>query len=163
MTEAPGSALVVELASDTQIRMTRMLNAPRALVFETLTKPEHIRQWWGPRSMTMVSCEVDLRVGGAWRFVQRDPDGGEYAFRGEYREISPPDRLTYTFEFEEMPGHVSVEDIFLTEAAGKTTLVNVVTYASREERDAVIESGMESGARESMDRLEELLHAVAGA
>jgi uncharacterized protein YndB with AHSA1/START domain len=147
--------LIVTLPSDLAIRMTRVFDAPRQLVFEAHARAEHLRQWWGPRGFTMQSCELDFRPGGAWRFVLRKPDGREYAFRGEFREIVPPERIVWTFEFEGAPGQVSVETLTLTERDGKTTLTAVSLYPSREARDATLQSGMEQGAAETWERLAE--------
>jgi uncharacterized protein YndB with AHSA1/START domain len=103
-------ALRLTVKSDREAQLTRVFDAPRRLVFDAMSKPEHLRRWWGPRRSTMTSCEmVDFRPGGKWRFVLREADGTEYAFRGEYREIVPPERVVQTFEFEGMPGAVSVE------------------------------------------------------
>jgi uncharacterized protein YndB with AHSA1/START domain len=110
--------------------------------------------------MTMLSCEMDLRPGGAWRFVLRGPDGNDYGFRGVYREITPPERLVQTFEFEGMPGHVSLETATLEEQDGKTKLTVTCLYQSVEDRDGHANSGMEAGMRESHDRLAELLSTL---
>src|ERR1051326_2726978 len=111
MTQGNSPTMTVTLPSDREIRLTRDFDAPRKLVFEACTKPEHLKHWWGPKDYDVVLCESDLRPGGAWRTVQRAPDGNEYAFRGEYREIVPPERIVMTFEFEGFPGHVAVETI----------------------------------------------------
>ncbi len=155
------SRLVVTLPSDTEIRMVRQFRAPRSLVFEAHTKPEHLRRWWGPQGSTLSVCEVDLRVGGQWRFVCVE-EAGEFGFRGEYREISPVDRPVYTFEYEGMPGSVSVETIEFAEADGVTTLTDTAVFASKEERDGMLESGMEEGANDSMDRLGEVRAQLLG-
>jgi uncharacterized protein YndB with AHSA1/START domain len=149
--------LVVTLPSDHEIQMSRVFDAPRRLVFDAHTSVEHMRHWWGPRGFTMVSGEMDFRPGGAWRFVLRKPDGREYAFRGEFREIVPPERIVWTFEFEGEPGQVAVETLTLVERDGKTTLTTRSVASSREARDAVLRSGMEQGAAETWDRLEEYL------
>lgn len=148
--------LVAEPAQPT-IVMTRVFDAPRRLVFEAYTKPEHLKRWWGPRGYTLPVCDMDFRPGGAWRFVQRGPDGAEYGFRGVYREIVPPERLVYTFEFDGMPGHVSLETLTFDEHDGRTTLTTTALFDSIEDRDGMLKSGMEAGAAESMDRLAELL------
>jgi uncharacterized protein YndB with AHSA1/START domain len=155
--DGPPGRLSVTTPSDVEIEMTRTFDAPRALVFEALTRPEHLARWWGPRRYRLVQCESDLRPGGRWRFVQRDEDGREHAFRGEYREVDPPERVVSTFEYEGMPGHVSVETMTLVERDGRTTLTARSAFVSREDRDGMLRSGMESGARESYDRLGELL------
>ena len=138
--------------------MTRLFNAPRQLVFEAMTKPEHVRQWWGclGDGYSVPVCEVDLRVGGKWRFVNRHPKG-EAAFHGEYREIVPPSRVVFTEIFEEFPDVVSVVTSELTEEEGKTRLTATVRYPSMQVRDMVIASGMSRGAGISYDRLEELV------
>ena len=146
--------------SDREIRMTRVFNAPRDLVFQAHTDPKHIPHWLGPRRMTTTVDTMDVRPGGAWRFVQRDPEGNEYGFRGEYREVVPPERLVYTFEFEGMPGHILVETVTFEEHDGKTTVTSMALFDSVEDRDGMLESGMESGATESWDRLAELLESL---
>jgi uncharacterized protein YndB with AHSA1/START domain len=150
------SDFVVE-AGTQEIVMTHVFDAPRDLVFKTYTDPTLIPLWWGPRRLTTTVEKHELRPGGAWRFVQRDADGNEFAFHGEYREIVPPERIVGTFEFEGMPGHVLVETVTLEELDGKTQLTATTVFESVEDRDGMVASGMESGARESMERLAELL------
>ncbi len=152
--------LTVTTPSDREIAMTRVFDAPRDLVFEAHSSCEHLSHWWGPRRYEITGCELDFRPGGAWRIVHRGPDGEEYAFRGEYREIVRPERIVWTFEFEGMPGHVSVETMTLEEHDGKTTLTSTSVFDSVEERDGMLESGMESGAAEAMDRLDEYLEVL---
>jgi uncharacterized protein YndB with AHSA1/START domain len=155
------SKLKVTTPSDREIVLSREFNAPRALVFKAMTDPQAIPKWWGPRRYETIVDKMDVRPGGAWRFINRDKDGTEYGFHGEYREIVPPERLVYTFEFEGAPGHVSLETIVLQEQGGKTLSVDTVRFDSKEERDAMLESGMASGAAETMDRLEELVTSQA--
>jgi uncharacterized protein YndB with AHSA1/START domain len=143
------------------VTMTRQFNAPRDLVWKANTDPDLMAQWWGQRGSTTIIDQLDLRPGGAWRFIQKAPDGAEYAFRGEYQEIVPPERFTYTFEFEGMPGHIIVETFHFSENDGVTTITAVSTYNSQEDLDGMINSGMEAGAAESYDRLEELLATQA--
>ena len=157
---ASSHTLAVTTPSDREIVMTRTFDAPRELVWEALSKPEHMREWWGPRGFTMPVCEMDFRVGGAYRFVQRGPDGAEYGFRGEYREIVPPERIGWTFEFEGMPGSISVDTMTLTEEDGKTTITTMSLFDSVEQRDGMLQSGMETGAAETYDRLAELLEKM---
>jgi uncharacterized protein YndB with AHSA1/START domain len=154
------SKLTVTTPSDREILMTRVFDAPRDLVFEAHTSCEHMSNWWGPRKYEFASCEMDFRPGGTWRIVHRGPDGEEYGFHGEFREIVPPERITWTFEFEGWPGQVSVETLTLEEHDGKTTVTATSVYDSVEARDAMIESGMESGAAESYDRLDEYLEVL---
>ncbi len=157
-----GNKLEVTTPSDTEIRMTRVFDAPRDLVFEAHSSAEHMSKWWGPRKYEVIGAEFDFRPGGRWRIVHRSPDGEEYGFRGEFREIVPPERITWTFEFEGWPGKVSVETLTLEEHDGKTTLTAVAVYDSVEARDAMIESGMESGAAETYERLDEYLDTLKG-
>jgi uncharacterized protein YndB with AHSA1/START domain len=143
--------LTVTLPSDLEIKMVRVFDAPRTLVFEAHAKCEHVKQWWGRGNP--VDCEMDFRPGGTYRFVEHAPDGEQYAFRGEYREIQAPERIVQTFEFEGMPGHVCVETLELTEEGGKTTVTSVTRFDTKEDRDGMVASGMEHGARESYDIL----------
>jgi uncharacterized protein YndB with AHSA1/START domain len=148
----------VSTPSDRAIRLTRLFNAPRALVFEAMTRPEHVREWWGRlgEGYSVPVCEIDFRVGGQWRFVNRHPKG-EAAFHGEYREIDPPSRVVFTEIFEDFPDSVSVVTSELVEENGKTRLIATVEYPSLEVRDMVIASGMARGAGISYDRLEDLV------
>ena len=136
---------------------TRVFDAPRRLVFEAHSSPEHLRHWWGWRDSTLPVCDMDFRPGGAWRFVQRTADGQEYGFRGVYREIVPPERIVQTFEFDGMPGHISVETLTFEERDGQTTLTSTSVFQSMEDRDGMLQSGMEAGAAETLDRLAEYL------
>jgi uncharacterized protein YndB with AHSA1/START domain len=148
----------VTTPSDHEIRMTRLFNAPRHIVFEAMTKPEHVKQWWGRlgEGYSVPVCEIDLRPGGAWRFVNRHPHG-EAAFHGEYREIMSPRRLVFTEIFEQVPDSVSVVTAEFSEEGGKTRLTATVRYPSLQVRDMVIASGMAKGAGVSYDRLEDLV------
>jgi len=157
---ASSHTLTVTTPSDREIVMTRTFDAPRELVFEAMTKPEHMKEWWGPRGYTLPVCEIDLRPGGAYRFVSADAEGNEYAFRGEYREIVPPEKIVWTFEFEGMPGNVSVDTMTLTEEDGKTTITSTSLFDDVEQRDGMLASGMETGAVETYDRLAELLEKL---
>jgi uncharacterized protein YndB with AHSA1/START domain len=158
-----GSKLQVTTPSDREIVMTRVLDAPRDLVFEAHSSCEHMTKWWGPRKYEVADCEMDFRDGGEWRIVHRAP-GEEHGFHGEFREIVRPERITWTFEYEGMPGHVSVQTVTFDEQDGKTTLTATASFDTVEERDAMLESGMEGGAAESMDRLAEYLEVLeAGA
>lgn len=145
----------MRLLGDLEIEMSREFDAPRELVFLAHSSAEHMKHWWGPRAMEIVLCEVDFRVGGKWRIVHRTPDGAEYGFRGEYREIIHNAKITWTFEFDGMPGEIGVEAMTLTEKHGRTTLTVVSRFGSKESRDGMANSGMEGGARETWDRLEE--------
>lgn len=148
----------VTTPSDQEVRMTRLFDAPRALVFEAMSKPEHVKRWWGclGEGYSVPVCEIDLRLGGRWRFVNRHPKG-EAAFHGEYREIAPPARVVFTEIFEDFPDVVSVVTSELSEENGKTRLTVTVRYPSKDVRDIVMSSGMSRGAGISYDRLEDLL------
>jgi uncharacterized protein YndB with AHSA1/START domain len=149
----------VSTPSDTDIHMTRLFEAPRQLVFEAMTKPEHVRRWWGciSEGHSVTVCEIDLRVGGAWRFVHRGPEGEYPAFYGVYKEIDAPGRLVYTEIFEPYPDNGSLVTQVLTEENGKTRLDLTARYESIAVRDMVIKTGMEKGAAISYDRLEDLV------
>lgn len=151
--------LKVTVVSDCEIMMTRTFDAPRNLVFDAHTKPEHVVHWFGPHGHTLPVCRIDLRPGGAWRYILREPDGREMGMKGVYREIVPPERLVYTEifdDFEEIAGESLITTTFV-EADGKTTVTSSVVYRSKEVRDAVLQSGMEHGAAETFDRLAEYL------
>ena len=141
-----------------EIVITRTFNAPRALVYEALTNPEHIKNWWGPRQYGAVSAAGEFRPGGQYRYAQKGPDG-EVAFRGEIREASPA-RMVYTEEFEAMPGHIAETTVTLDERDGKTFVTLRSVYQSKEDRDAVIASGMEWGARLSYLQLDEIIDSL---
>ena len=148
--------LKVTTPSDREIVLTRVFDAPRSLVFDAFTKPELLKHWFGPRGWSLAVCEVDLRVGGTWRYLLRGPVGGEMGMRGTYRTIVPPGRLDFTESFDDFPGESLVTTV-LVEVHGRTTMTATVLYPTQEIRDAVFKSGMEHGAAESYDRLAELL------
>lgn len=152
--------LKVTTPSPREVQLTRVFNAPRELVFEAMTQPELLKRWFGPHGWNLVVCEVDLRVGGVWRYVLEGPDGASMGMGGEYREIVPGERTVHTEAFDDYPGH-SVVTAVLTEHEGRTTLTGTVLYDSQETRDAVVESGMEHGAAETYDRLADLLASLA--
>ena len=155
---ANSDSFKVTTPSDQEIRMTRLFNASRHLVFEAMTTPEHVKQWWGRLGdgYSVPVCEIDLRVGGRWRFVNRHPHG-EAAFHGEYREITAPSRLVFTEVFEEFPDTLSIVTTELVDEGGKTRMTATVQYPSLEVRDMVIATGMSAGAGISYDRLEDLI------
>jgi uncharacterized protein YndB with AHSA1/START domain len=148
---------VVAEPSKHDILMTREFNAPRELVFRALTDPTLVMKWWGPAGMTTTIDTMDVRKGGLWRYIQRDAEGNEYGFHGVYHEITSPERMVYTFEWEGMPGHVLLETVSLTERDGKTILTDALIFQSVEDRDGMVQSGMEEGATQGWDRLEALL------
>jgi uncharacterized protein YndB with AHSA1/START domain len=139
----------------------RTLDAPRALVFDAWTKPEYIKRWLGSRNMEMVVCDVDLRVGGGYRFVHRTPDGQEFGFHGTYREISRPDRLVSTYVFELFPDAEALETLVLEERDGKTTVITTTVHKTMQNRDGHLANGaMEVGMNEGYARLDELLPEI---
>ena len=159
---ANSETFTVTTPSDTEIQLTRLFDAPRHLVFEAMSKPEHIKRWWGNLGdgYSVPVCEVDLRVGGKWRFVNRHPKG-DAEFYGVYREIAPPERIVFTEIFAEFPDTESVVTAVLTEEQGKTRLNARSKYPSKAVRDMVLSTGMEKGAALSYDRLDEVAMALA--
>ena len=151
----------VTLPSDTEILITRAFDAPKRLVWRAYTEPELIRRWWGAGHGTVTSAEVDLRVGGTWRYVMTASEGFEVAFHGEYREVEGPDRLVNTEVYEGAPEGMGVVTTTLTEVDGRTTLSQLCDYGDRAVRDAVIESGMEGGMQTSFDALEQVAVSLA--
>lgn len=148
--------LKVTTPSDTEIQMTRVFDAPRRLVFEAMMTPELIKRWLGPRRYELIVCEVDARVGGRYRYVQRLDEGKEMGWGGVFKEITPPERCVFVESFDDYPGESLVTTV-LTETDGKTTLTMTMKFASKEVRDMVAASGMEHGVAESYDRLDEVL------
>lgn len=145
--------------AEREILSERTFDAPRERVFAAYTDPQLIPLWWGPRRMTTTVLEMDVRAGGKWRFIARDPDGREQGFRGVYREVSAPERIVQTFEWEGMPGHVIVETVRFEELGGRTRVGVTSLFHTTEERDRMLASGMQDGLTESHDRLQELLAA----
>ena len=144
------------------ISFQRFVAAPPALVFACMTQCEHLGQWWGPAYLELTECEIDLRVGGRYRFVSSAPDGTEHPFHGEYLEIDAPHRLVSTFVYEPWPDASAVDTVELTAKDGGTLMAGTSVFGSVETRDRHVESGMEGGMRESyerLDRLVETLHA----
>jgi uncharacterized protein YndB with AHSA1/START domain len=155
-----GSA-VITLPSDTEYLVTRAFDAPAQLVFEAMTRPELVQRWWGYETAAWVRCDIDLRVGGAWRYVTTDR-GMEVAFHGTFLEIDAPHRLVYTEMFEGMPvlpppEAYPVNTMVLDEVDGVTTMTVLVRHTTREERDMVLATGMEGGMQASYDRLQDLI------
>ena len=158
MARTSSATTKVTLPSDTEIEVTREFDAPRDVVYKVMTDPKLIPQWWGPRSDAITVDKMEVRPGGKWRFVAKQPDGSTYAFRGEYREIIPAEKIVQTFEFEPMAGHISVETGTLTDLPdGRTLFRSRSVFTSKEDRDGMIQSGMESGLRETYERLDEVL------
>ena len=153
------STITVTTPSDTELRMSRTFDAPRDLVFAAHTQAEHLRHWWGRGNP--LDVQIDFRVGGTWRFVEH-ADGEEHAFRGEFRQIDAPESFTWTFEYEPMAGHVCVERYVFTEDGGRTTVTATSTFDTKEDRDGMLQSGMEGGMNETYQRLDEVLARHAG-
>ena len=165
MTNRHGSA-VITLPSDTEILITRSFDAPAELVHKACTTPELVQRWWGFEDSEWLVCEIDLRVGGRWRYVTREKGGFEVAFHGEYREIDAPYRVVSTEVFEGAPvpdpdAAGTLNTVTLEEVDGVTHMSVLVQAPSRETRDAIIESGMEGGMQVSYDRLEDLVREAA--
>jgi uncharacterized protein YndB with AHSA1/START domain len=148
--------MTLTLPSDREIVMTREFKAPARTLFEVWTKPEHVRKWYAVRGTTMTVCEIDLRVGGAWRWVITRP-GLEVAFSGVFREIDPPHRLQRTEVFEAMPGAESLVTFTFDEKDGQTTLTMNMLFKSKQDRDVCLRSGMELGVKECFQRIDELV------
>jgi len=151
--------LTITLPSDTEILMTRVFDAPRELVFEAITKPEHVMRWWGPRASSFAECEIDFRVGGKWRYVINLPGGQQMTMTGVFHEITPPKGLVGTECFVE-PRFGNPQwrtTLTLEEHNGKTTMTSRVVHPTKQNRDGHFNSGMEFGAAETFDRLEDLL------
>jgi len=149
----------ITLPSDREIVMQRVFNAPARTLFDVWTKPEHVRKWYGVRSTTVTVCDIDLRVGGAWRWVVTKPQGMEIAFSGVFLEIDPPHRLQRTECFEGMPGEALVTLSF-DEKDGQTTLTMHMLFENKEQRDGCLHSGMELGVRECYQKIDELLASL---
>jgi uncharacterized protein YndB with AHSA1/START domain len=159
--ESSNDGTTLELPSDREILITRSFAAPARIVFEAITKPEHVRRWWAPRSRgEMLLCEIDFRVGGSWRYVMRATQGFEVGFSGKFLEIEAPYRLVQTEIFDPFPDAASVVTVVLTESGGKTILTSRSLYPSQEIRDQVIATGMEDGMRESYRQLTEVVTAL---
>ena len=150
-------AATVTTPTDREIHVVREFDAPRDRVFAAYTDPELIPEWWGMRDTTTIVDQMDVRAGGSWRFVTRSQDGTETAFRGTYREVTPPERIVQTFEWEGMPGYVSVETAMFEDLGERTRVTTTSIFHTTEERDGMLESGMERGMNETYARLDELL------
>jgi uncharacterized protein YndB with AHSA1/START domain len=157
VTSQQANRATVTTPGEREIHIERVFDAPRDRVFAVYTDPELIPQWWGPRGTEAVVEQMDVRAGGSWRFVVRNQDGSQTAFRGTYREVTPPERIVQTFEWEGMPGHVSVETATFEDLGDRTRVVTTSVFHTAEERDGMIASGMESGMQETYQRLDEVL------
>jgi uncharacterized protein YndB with AHSA1/START domain len=155
MATSPKTEIIVTPGTQ-QILISREFDAPRALVYRAYTDPTLLVQWLGPRRMTMTIDRYEVRDGGRWRYTHRD-DNGEYGFHGVFHGDPSPERIVQTNEFEGMPGHVSLDTLTLEERDGKTLMRANSVFQSVEDRDGMVQSGMEEGFNESMERLDELL------
>jgi uncharacterized protein YndB with AHSA1/START domain len=160
MTVTSSRSAVLTLPNDTQIKVTREFDAPKHLVFKAYTTPELVRRWWHAKRGTMTVCEIDLRVGGTWRYVMNTPNGMEVAFHGEYTEIVPDEKLVTTEVFEGAPVPEGVDipatinTLTLSESEGRTTATILIQAPDKMVRDAIIASGMEDGLQDALDLLE---------
>ncbi|GAA4675309.1 SRPBCC family protein [Pseudonocardia yuanmonensis] len=154
-TTTRGSA-VVTLPADDQILIVREFAAPAAAVYRAWTEPELVKRWWAGSMGTVTSAEIDLRVGGGWRWVMEANEGFEVAFHGEYRELAPAERIVTTEVYEAVPDAYAVNTLDFVESGGRTTLTMLVQHQNKEHRDAHIQSGMEGGMQTSLDALEDV-------
>jgi len=161
MPNATSGTAVVALQGDTEVLITREFNAPRHLVYKAYTTPELVRRWWAGRRGQMTIAEIDLRVGGMWRFVMTSSEGFEVAFHGTYREIVPDERLVHTEVYEAMPDAEAVNTLTFAETDGRTTLTVLVDCGTREVRDGMMASGMEVGMQEAYDLIEQIAIELA--
>jgi uncharacterized protein YndB with AHSA1/START domain len=147
----------ISTPTEREIHVERIFDAPRDRVFAAYTDPKLVPEWWGPHDTTTIVDQMDVRAGGSWRFVSQDRDGNETAFRGTYREVSPPERIVQTFEWEGMPGHVCVETATFEDLGDRTKVTTTSLFHTPEERDGMLASGMEKGMNETYARLDDLL------
>jgi uncharacterized protein YndB with AHSA1/START domain len=163
MSQDTSQKATITTPSEREIKIERVFAAPRERVFAAHTDPKLIPQWWGPRDTETVVEEMDARTGGAWRYSSIASDGSKIVFRGFYREVTAPERIVWTFEWDGMPGYVSVETAEFEDLGdGRTKITAVSVFHTPEERDGMLESGMEKGLNETYSRLDELLAAPAG-
>jgi len=163
MTVTASRSAKVTLQGDRQILITREFDAPKELVYRAWTEPELVRRWWTANRGEMTTCDIDLRVGGSWRYVMVTPAGLEVGFHGEYREIVPGERLVTTEVYEGIPDaetHAALDTLTLTESDGRTTLTILVEHPTQEGRDAHVNSGMEDGLQDALDLLEQAVTAL---
>ncbi|HUR84518.1 MAG TPA: SRPBCC family protein [Solirubrobacteraceae bacterium] len=161
MTNQSAVTATVTIPTEREIHIERTFEAPRDRVFAVYTDPELIPQWWGPRGTTTEVVEMDVRTGGDWRFIAHNSDGSQTAFRGTYREVTVPERIVQTFEWEGMPGYVSVETAVFEDLGDRTKVTTTSLFHTTEERDGMLNSGMEGGMNETYQRLDELLAKLA--
>ena len=161
MSVANRNETAMTLPSDREITITRVFDAPRALVFAAWTQPEHIRRWYGCEASTLIACAIDLRPGGAWRYALRMPDRSIFTMSGIYRDIAAPERLVYTERFNDDPARESLVAVTFDEHQGRTTLTSTALFRSAADRDAVLAAGVEAGAEMALGRLATLVATMA--
>ena len=140
-----------------EVVLETVYDVPPEVVWKICNDPGLIPQWWGPKEYTTTVEMMDVKPGGHWRFIQKDSSGNEYAFNGEYKKVVEPERIVETFEFEGMPGHIVEDTVTFEDLGGRTRLKTISLFKSIEDRDGMLQSGMEAGSRESRDRLGELI------
>jgi uncharacterized protein YndB with AHSA1/START domain len=151
------TGFTLTLPADNEVLVTCSFKASREAAFDAYTNPQAIPLWWGPRRLTTKVESLDARDGGKWRFIQHDQDGKEHAFNGVYREVLPPEKIVQTFEYEGMKGHLSTETVTFEKQNRKTKVLSRIIFQSKADRDGMIQTGMEEGMAESMERLAEYL------
>jgi len=161
MTSQSATKATITTPGDREIHIERIFEAPRDRVFAVYTDPELIPEWWGPRGTTTEVVQMDARTGGDWRFIAHNSDGSQTGFRGTYREVSPPERIVQTFEWDGMPGYVSVETAVFEDLGDRTKVTTTSIFHTTKERDGMLGSGMEGGLNETYQRLDELLARLA--
>jgi uncharacterized protein YndB with AHSA1/START domain len=159
---SPDTTRIVAEPGRQSMVVTRTFDAPRERVFRAYTDPKLIPRWWGPERLMTTVERMDARPGGTWRFVQRDAEGNVFAFHGVYHDVTPPERIIDTFEYEGMPGHVLLETAVFEKHGGRTRVVSTSVFQTVEDRDGMLRSGMEEGTRESAGRLTRLLAETGG-
>ena len=162
MAQTTANKMTLTITSDREVSVKRVFDAPRSLVFEAWSSCDHMKNWWGPRGFELIECSMDLRPGGKYRFVQKAPDGSIHGFNGVYHEIAAPERVVFTQIYEPVPDQEMLVSTTLTENDGKTALSQTLTFASKEDRDGMIASGMEWGQSQSFERLDDLLAGLLG-
>jgi uncharacterized protein YndB with AHSA1/START domain len=161
MSAANRNETAMTLPSEREITITRMFDAPRALVFAAWTRPEHVRNWYGCEASSLIACAIDLRPGGAWRYALRMADGKLFTMFGVYRDIVVPERLVYTERFNDDPAKESLVAVTFDEHQGRTTLTSTALFRSAADREAVLAAGVEAGAEMTLGRLAVLVAAMA--
>jgi uncharacterized protein YndB with AHSA1/START domain len=153
----PAATVDITTPTDREVVLTRIFDAPRALVFDALTTPELLKRWYGPTGWSLVICDIDLCVGGRWRYVVRRPDGKEIGQKGVYREIVRGERIVNTESWEDWNAGETLVTTILTENDGKTTFTSTILFPSKEVRDTVVKNGLSQGVTDSYNKLAETL------